>query len=71
MTRIRLPSQTEPPRGAIESPNTVVIRDPVRSVRRDRNSATRDWLADSILIHASLERNLATVYCDTNFFKYL
>ncbi len=39
ITVIRLPSQTVPPRGAIESPNTVVISEPVRSVRRELNSA--------------------------------
>ncbi len=37
---IRLPSQTVPPRGAIESPKTVVISEPARNVGRERNSAT-------------------------------
>jgi len=40
MTRIRLPSQTVPPREAIESPNTVVISDPERNVGRARNSSS-------------------------------
>jgi hypothetical protein len=38
----------------MESPNTVVISDPVRNVRRERNSATRLLLADSIVIGALL-----------------
>jgi hypothetical protein len=39
-TLIRLPIQIVPPRGAIESPKTVTIRDPARSVGRERNSST-------------------------------
>ena len=43
MARIRLPSHTVPPRGAIASPNTVVISEPARKVGPANDGEVDDY----------------------------